>query len=84
MSEKYRFLDLIKDIARRIIGIRRKNLVREQKDQDGEGTSSAGGANSGGKQKEVSSEDLENMGEEDVRELLCEFLAHRKFLGSIG
>ncbi|KAM3390090.1 hypothetical protein ACQJBY_011952 [Aegilops geniculata] len=81
VSEKYRFLDLIKDIARRIMGITRKNIVKEEKeDQDGEGTISDGGTNIAGRLKEVAIEELENMGEEDVKELLREFLVHRRFL----
>ncbi|EMS65736.1 Disease resistance protein RPP13 [Triticum urartu] len=80
VSEKYRFLDLIKDIARSVLGITRKNVVTEHKDQDGEGTSSDGGAISGGKWKQMTSEKLESMGEEDVKELLSDFLAQRKFL----
>ncbi|XBJ04497.1 hypothetical protein VPH35_023426 [Triticum aestivum] len=42
--------------------------------------SSDGGAISGGKWKQMTSEKLESMGEEDVKELLSDFLAQRKFL----
>ncbi|SPT20162.1 unnamed protein product [Triticum aestivum] len=81
VSEKYRFLDLIKDIARRIMGITRKNIFKEEKkDQEGEGAISDGDTNIAGRLKEVAIEELENMGEEDVKELLREFLAHRRFL----
>ncbi|XBI95199.1 hypothetical protein VPH35_031711 [Triticum aestivum] len=77
VSEKYRFLDLIKDIARRIMGMTRKMIViREEKDKDRED----GGANSGSKSKEVTIEELENMEEDDVLKFLHEFLAHRRFL----
>ncbi|VAH52373.1 unnamed protein product [Triticum turgidum subsp. durum] len=62
------------------MSITRKNIVTEEKDQNGEGTSSDGGANSGVKSKEVTIEELENMTEEGILKELRKFLSHRRFL----
>lgn len=95
VSQKYRFLDLIKDVAKRIIDIKREKN-REERNKDGEGTSKDGegtskNAKGTGKDGEWTSKDgkennqltieaLEKMDEEEISELLRKELAHRRFL----
>lgn len=95
VSQKYRFLDLIKDVAKRIIDIKREKNS-EERNKDGEGTSKDGegkskvgegtgkdgkGTGKDGKQTDqLTIEALEKMDEEEIIELLRKELAHRRFL----
>lgn len=95
VSQKYRFLDLIKDVAKRIIDIKREKN-REKRNKDGEGTSKDGEGTSkdakgtgkdgertgkdGKENNQLTIEALEKMDEEEISELLRKELAHRRFL----